>query len=108
MAMISDWDKQSTSKALTSAAPQFNSFPQLAQSVLGQSGLLSPSSCREVFSFDATSLVDVSAARAALRRYLADLATFRGRTLGVLPLPPIGGSLPSSEQQVSHLPASPV
>ncbi|KAK9804121.1 hypothetical protein WJX73_001080 [Symbiochloris irregularis] len=102
VAMILDWDKQSTSKALTRAAPQYNSFPQLAQSVLGQSGLLSPASCREMFSFDATSLVDVGAARAALRRYLADLATFKGRNLGALPLAPIGGRLPSSEQQKQY------
>ena len=93
MALVSDWGRQAAA-----SAPQFHSFSQLAGSVFGQAGLLSPASCREVFTFDATSLVDVSAARAALQRYLASLATFRGRSLGALPLPPIGGRHPSSEQ----------
>ena len=97
MAMVSDWGRQAQSRALTSS-PQFHSFPQLAGSVLGQAGLLSPASCREVFSFDATSLVDVGEARASLRRYLASLGTFRGRSLGPLPLPPIGGSHPDSPE----------
>lgn len=97
VAVVSDWAQQSQAKSLASM-PQFHSFPQLAGSVLGSAGLPSPAACREVFSFDATSLVDVGAAQAALKRHLANLGTFRGRNLGALPLPPVGGLLTSSLQ----------
>ena len=95
LAVFSNFDTDS--KRYSSPAPWKN-FGALADSVLIPDGLSSPAVCEKVFSLDASAVQDPVAARQQLQQYMATLHTFKGRSLKALPLPPIGGALPSLEE----------
>ncbi|GMH33590.1 hypothetical protein BSKO_01424 [Bryopsis sp. KO-2023] len=88
--LLSDADLQPLNQRGPLKNQGWSNFTELMSEAFSSSGFHAPSTCQEVFRFDASLVSNVEEARKKLQRQVMAMSLYRGFPVGPLPLPPAG------------------